>query len=199
MARSVVGHLIGALKGSAIYRQASFMLDAIDKQILPEWVSINEDPHLHGGLASAPFDSEGVRTQSRKIVDQGVLQSYVLDSYSARKLGMQTTANAGGVHNISMTDRAKSLEDLIREIGKGLLVTELIGHGVNTVTGDYSRGASGFWIEHGEIQYPVQEITIAGNLTSMLKNIAEIGNDVDRRANIQCGSILIEGMTVAGS
>ena len=199
MARSVISHLIGALKGNAIYRQASFMVDAINKKILPEWVSIKEDPHVLGGLASAPFDNEGVRTQSRHIVENGVLQAYVLDSYSARKLGMQTTANAGGVHNIRMTDRGRSLDDLIKDMGKGLLVTELIGHGVNTVTGDYSRGASGFWIEQGIIQYPVQEITIAGNLTSMLENIAEIGSDVDIRSNIQCGSILIEGMTIAGS
>ena len=199
IARSVISHLISALKGSAIYRQASFMVDAIDKKILPEWVHIMEDPHVLGGLASAPFDNEGVRTRARHIVESGVLQGYVLDSYSARKLGMQTTANAGGVHNVRTSDRGRSLDDMIKDVGKGLLVTELIGHGINSVTGDYSRGASGFWIEHGEIQHPVQEITIAGNLTSMFENIAEIGSDVDTRSNIQCGSILIEGMTIAGS
>ena len=199
MARSIISHLMGALKGGAIYRQASFMVDAIDKKILPDWVDIREEPHVAGGLASAPFDNEGVRTCSRHIVENGVLQAYVLDSYSARKLGMQTTGNAGGVHNIRLSDRPRSLDDMIKDIGKGLLVTELIGHGVNAVTGDYSRGASGFWIEQGEIQYPVQEITIAGNLTSMLANIAEIGNDIDDRANIQCGSILIDGMTIAGA
>ena len=199
MARSIISHLMGALKGGAIYRQASFMVDAIDKKILPDWVDIREEPHVAGGLASAPFDNEGVRTCSRHIVENGVLQAYVLDSYSARKLGMQTTGNAGGVHNIRLSDRPRSLDDMIKDMGKGLLVTELIGHGVNAVTGDYSRGASGFWIEQGEIQYPVQEITIAGNLTSMLANIAEIGNDIDDRANIQCGSILIDGMTIAGA
>ena len=199
MARSLISHLFSALSGSAVYRQASFLVDAIDKKIFPDWITIKEDPHVHGGLASAPFDNEGVRTQARDVVENGVLQGYVLNNYSARKLGMQTTANAGGIHNIEISDRAKSFEELIKEMNTGLLVTELIGHGVNTVTGDYSRGASGFWIENGEIQYPVQEITIAGNLAEMFNNIEEIGNDIDRRGNIQCGSIVIGGMTIAGS
>ncbi len=198
LARSVVGHLFSAISGGALYREASFLLDSINKQILPDWLSITEDPHMMGGLGSVPFDNEGVRTQPRNVVEGGVLRGYVLSSYSARKLGMKTTGNAGGVHNVRMTDSGKSQQDLLKEMGTGLLVTELIGHGVNTVTGDYSRGASGFWIENGEIQYPVEEITVAGNLADMFMNIAAIGNDVDGRGNIQCGSILIENMTIAG-
>ena len=199
MARSLISHLISALSGNAIYRQASFLVDAIDKKIFPDWITIKEDPHIHGGLASAPFDNEGVRTQSRNVIESGVLQGYVLNNYSARKLGMQTTANAGGIHNIEISHSEKSFDDLIKDMGTGLLVTELIGHGVNTVTGDYSRGASGFWVEKGEIQYPVHEITIAGNLADMFNNIIEIGNDIDRRGSIQCGSIVINGMMIAGS
>ena len=198
LARSLIGHLISAISGGALYREASFLLDSLNKQVLPKWLTITEDPHMIGGLGSVPFDNEGVRTQSRKVVENGVLQGYVLSSYSARKLGMQTTANAGGVHNIRMNDSGKSQQELIKAMDKGLLVTELIGHGVNTVTGDYSRGASGFWVENGEIQYPVEEITIAGNLAEMFMNIGAIGNDVDGRGNIQCGSILIENMTIAG-
>ena len=198
LARSLIGHLFSAISGGALYREASFLLDSIDKKILPEWLTITEDPHLLGGLGSTPFDNEGVRTQARKVVEDGVLQGYVLSSYSARKLGMQTTGNAGGVHNIRMTDSGKSQQDLLKGMGKGLLVTELIGHGVNTVTGDYSRGAAGFWVENGEIQYPVEEITVAGNLADMFTNISAIGNDTDERGNIQCGSILVENMTVAG-
>ena len=198
LARSLVGHLFSAISGSALYRQASFLVDSINKQILPDWLSMTEDPHMSGGLGSVPFDNEGVQTQSRNVVEKGVLQGYVLSSYSARKLGMQTTGNAGGVHNVRMTDSGKSQQELLQDMGKGLLVTELIGHGVNTVTGDYSRGASGFWVENGEIQFPVEEITVAGNLADMFMNIAAIGNDVDTRGNIQCGSILIEDMTVAG-
>ena len=198
LARSLVGHLFSAISGGALYREASFLLDSLNKQILPNWLSITEDPHMVGGLGSVPFDNEGVRTQARNVVEDGILQGYVLSSYSARKLGMQTTGNAGGVHNVRMTNSNKSQQELIKEMGKGLLVTELIGHGVNTVTGDYSRGASGFWVENGEIQYPVEEITVAGNLADMFMNIAAIGNDVDGRGNVQCGSILVEGMTVAG-
>ena len=198
LARSLIGHLFSAISGGALYREASFLLDSINKQILPDWLTITENPHLLGGLGSVPFDNEGVRTQARKVVEDGVLQGYVLSSYSARKLGMQTTANAGGVHNVRMTDSGKSQQDLLKEMGKGLLLTELIGHGVNTVTGDYSRGAAGFWVENGEIQYPVEEITVAGNLADMFTNISAIGTDIDQRGNIQCGSILIENMTIAG-
>ena len=199
LARSLVGHFISAISGGALYRQASFLVDSIGNQIFPEWLSISEDPHALAGLGSSPFDNEGVRTQARNIVTNGVLQGYVLSSYSARKLGMETTANAGGVHNIQLTHSNKSQQDLMKEMNTGLFVTELIGHGVNTVTGDYSRGASGFWIENGEIQYPVEEITIAGNLRDMFSTICAIGNDTDTRGNVQCGSILIENMTIAGS
>ena len=199
LARSLISHLFSAISGGALYRQASFLVDSIDKKILPEWLTIKEQPHLKGALGSVPFDNEGVRTQSRNIVEQGVLKGYLLSSYSARKLAMQTTGNAGGVHNIQMTHSDKSQQALIKDMGTGLLVTELIGHGVNTVTGDYSRGASGFWVENGEIKYPVQEITIAGNLANMFNGITAIGNDTDTQANVQCGSILLENMTIAGS
>ena len=199
LARSLVGHFISAISGGALYRQASFLVDSIGKQIFPEWLSISEDPHALAGLGSSPFDNEGVKTQARNIVTDAILQGYVLSSYSARKLGMETTANAGGVHNIQLTHSNKSQQDLMKEMNTGLFVTELIGHGVNTVTGDYSRGASGFWIENGEIQYPVEEITIAGNLRDMFSTICAIGNDTDKRGNVQCGSILIENMTIAGS
>ena len=199
LARSLMGHLFSAISGGALYRKASFLVDSIDKKILPVWLSMTEDPLVAGGLGSAPFDNEGVRTQPRKIVENGVLKGYVLSSYSARKLGMQTTGNAGGIHNLLMSHSDQTQQQLIKDMGTGLLVTELIGHGVNTVTGDYSRGASGFWVENGEIQYSVEEITVAGNLSDMFKNIAAIGNDTDTRGNIQCGSILIENMTIAGA
>ena len=199
LARSLIGHLFSAISGGALYRQASFLVDSIGKKILPDWLTIKEQPHLLGALGSVPFDNEGVRTQSRNIVEDGVLQGYLLSSYSACKLGMKTTANAGGVHNVLISHGDKSQQELINDMGTGLLVTELIGHGVNTVTGDYSRGAAGFWIENGEIQYPVQEITIAGNLADMFLAISAIGNDIDTRGNVQCGSILLENMTIAGS
>jgi len=199
LARSLIGHLFSAISGSALYRQASFLLDSKGKKILPEWITIKELPHMLGALGSVPFDNEGVRTQERNIVENGVLQGYILASYSARKLGMQTTANAGGVHNIQMTHSDLTQQELIKNMGKGLLVTELIGHGVNTVTGDYSRGAAGFWVENGEIQHPVHEITIAGNLADMFQSISAVGNDTDTRGNVQCGSILIDNMTIAGS
>lgn len=199
LARSLIGHLFSAISGGALYRQASFLLDSKGKKILPEWLTIKELPHMLGALGSVPFDNEGVRTQARNIVENGVLQGYILGSYSARKLGMQTTANAGGVHNVQVTHSDVSQQELIKSMGTGLLVTELIGHGVNTVTGDYSRGAAGFWIENGELQYPVHEITIAGNLADMFLSISAIANDTDTRGNVQCGSILIDNMTIAGS
>lgn len=199
LARSLIGHLFSAISGSALYREASFLLDSKGKKILPDWLSIKEQPHLLAALGSVPFDGEGVKTQERNIVENGVLQDYILSSYSARKLGMKTTANAGGVHNVQVTHGDQSQQDLLKNMGSGLLVTELIGHGVNTVTGDYSRGAAGFWVENGELQYPVHEITIAGNLSDMFQSISAIGNDVDTRGNVQCGSILVEGMTIAGS
>ena len=188
----------GAIRGSSLYRKSSFLLDHLGKQVFPDFVHIHEQPHLRGALGSAPFDSEGVATRARDLVADGVLQGYVLDSYSARKLGMQTTGNAGGVHNLSVDSGALGFEALLREMNTGLLVTELMGQGVNMVTGDYSRGAAGFWVENGVIQYPVEEITIAGNLKDMFMAIVAIGNDVERRGNIRSGSVLIERMTVAG-
>lgn len=187
-----------AVRGSSLYRKSTFLLDHLGKQVFPEFVHIHEQPHLRGALGSAAFDSEGVATRARDLISDGVLQGYVLDSYSARKLGMQTTGNAGGVHNLSVDSGAHDFNALLREMDTGLLVTELMGQGVNMVTGDYSRGAAGFWVEKGEIQYPVEEITIAGNLKDMFKSIVAIGNDVERRGNIRSGSVLLERMTVAG-
>ncbi|MBU1192189.1 MAG: metalloprotease PmbA [Gammaproteobacteria bacterium] len=187
-----------AIRGSSLYRKSSFLLDHLGKQVFPEFVHIHEQPHLRGALGSAAFDSEGVATRERDLITDGVLQGYVLDSYSARKLGMQTTGNAGGVHNLSIDSGALDFAGLLREMDTGLLVTELMGQGVNMVTGDYSRGAAGFWVEKGVIQYPVEEITIAGNLKDMFKSIVAIGNDVERRGNIRSGSVLLERMTVAG-
>lgn len=189
---------IGAVRGSSLYRKSSFLLDHLGKPVFPDFVHIHEQPHLRGALGSAPFDSEGVATQARDLITGGVLQGYVLDSYSARKLGMQTTGNAGGTHNLTIDTGALDFAALLQEMGTGLLVTELMGQGVNMVTGDYSRGAAGFWVENGVIQYPVEEITIAGNLKDMFKSIVAIANDVERRGNIRTGSVLIERMTVAG-
>ena len=200
VAKSLVGHLIGALNGGAIYKKASFMLGKVEAKVLPDFITIAENPHLLGGSASSTHDSEGVATlEYRPIVADGVLQSYVLGSYTARKLGLSSTANAGGVRNLSVSDSGFNFEQLLTQMNKGLLVTELIGSGINMVTGDYSRGAAGFWVENGEIQYPVEEITIAGNLLDIYQNIAAVGNDIDRRGNTHCGSILVENLTVAGS
>ena len=198
MASGLLSSLIGAISGGSLYRKSSFLLDALDTQIFPEFIHIYEQPHLLGALGSAVFDSEGVATQSRDIVRDGVLRGYVLSSYSARKLGMQSTGNAGGVHNLTITPSDLDFVALLKQMDTGLLVTELMGQGVNRVTGDYSRGAAGFWVENGEIQYPVEEITIAGNLKTMFKNILAIGNDVDYRGNIRTGSILLEQMSIAG-
>lgn len=189
---------VSAVRGSSLYRKSSFLLDHLGKPVFPEFVHIHEQPHLRGALGSAPFDSEGVATSARDLITGGVLQGYVLDSYSARKLGMQTTGNAGGVHNLTIDPGALDADGLLREMGTGLLVTELMGQGVNLVTGDYSRGAAGFWVENGAIQYPVEEITIAGNLKDMFRNIVAIGTDVERRGNYRTGSVLVERMTVAG-
>jgi PmbA protein len=198
IASSVLSHFIGAIRGGSLYRKASFLVDHLGKQIFPEWVRIREQPLLAKAMGSAAFDNEGVATQTRDIIKQGILQGYVLDSYSGRKLGMQTTGNAGGVHNLTIDTGTKDLDELCSHMNEGLLVTELIGFGVNTLTGDYSRGAAGFWVENGEIQYPVEEVTIAGNLKDMFMHIAEVGNDVDTRGNVRTGSILIENMTIAG-
>lgn len=199
IASSLISHFISAIRGSALYRQASFLVDGLGKQVFAPFVRLHEQPHLLGALGSAAFDSEGVATKPRDLVRDGTLLGYVLDSYSARKLKMQTTGNAGGVHNLTLDPGALDFQGLLRQMGTGLLVTELIGFGVNTVTGDYSRGAAGFWVEGGEIQYPVEEITIAGNLKDMFRAIAAVGNDVDLRSSLRTGSILVESMTVAGS
>lgn len=198
IATSLLSHFTSAIRGGALYRKASFLLDHLGKQIFPAHIRIHEQPHLKRALGSTPFDNEGVATQARDIVRDGVLQGYILDSYAARKLGMQTTGNAGGVHNLVIDPGALDLDGLLRRMDKGLLVTELMGMGVNAVTGDYSRGAAGFWVENGEIQYPVEEITIAGNLRDMFMRIAEVGNDVEVRGGTRTGSILIEEMMIAG-
>jgi PmbA protein len=198
IARSLLGHFVGAISGGALYRKASFLLDHEGKETFPSFVHIHEQPHLRGAMGSAPFDDEGVATRPRDLVKDGVLQGYVLSSYSARRLGLQTTGNAGGVRNLTIDPGERDLTGLMQLMDKGLLVTELIGHGVNGVTGDYSRGAAGFWIERGQIQYPVEEITIASNLKDMFMGIQAVGSDVDARGNTRSGSILIERMTVAG-
>jgi PmbA protein len=199
MARSLVGHLLGAVSGGALYRRASFLLDSIGTRLFPEWLSIEEDPFLARGFRSSSFDAEGVATRRQDLVRDGVLARYVLGSYSARKLGLQTTANAGGVHNLTVSANASDCASLVSAMGSGLLVTELMGQGVNTITGDYSRGAAGFWVEGGEIRHAVDEITIAGNLRDMFQSIQAVGADVDRRSHVLVGSVLVGRMTVAGA
>jgi len=198
IASSLLSHFIGAISGGALYRKASFLLDQLGEQIFPDFVRIHEQPMLMGAMGSAAFDSEGVATQARDIVNDGILQGYVLGSYSARRLQMETTGNAGGVHNLTIDSGDQTLEEMIKSVDKGFLVTELIGYGINSVTGDYSRGASGLWIENGDIAYPVEEVTVAGNLKDILRNIVSVGNDVDARRSTRCGSILVEGLTIAG-
>jgi len=198
VARGFFGHLLSAVRGTSQYRKASFLLGAAGQRVLPDWLDIHERPHLPRGVASAPFDAEGVATRDRDLVARGVLQGYVLSSYSARRLGLETTGNAGGIHNLLVSPNAGDLDELIRQMGRGLLVTELMGQGVNGVTGDYSRGASGFWIEGGTIAHPVQEVTIAGNLKELYPVIVAVGSDVDRRGAIQTGSVLVGRMTIAG-
>lgn len=199
IASSLFGHLVSAISGGSIYRESSFLLDKLGQQIFPEHVSIVERPHLPVGLASSPFDAEGVKTRDLVVIEQGVLTSWLLTSYSARKLGLASTGHAGGIHNWLVQHGDSDLVALCRDMGRGLLVTELMGQGVNTVTGDYSRGAAGFWVENGEIQFPVAEVTIAGNLKDIFQNIAAIGNDIDRRGGVHTGSVLIESMQVAGN
>jgi PmbA protein len=198
VARGLVGHLVSAVSGGALYRRASFLLDHAGKQVFPDWFAIHEDPFMRRGLGSCSFDSEGVATAASPLVEGGVLQRYVLGSYSARKLGLASTGNAGGVHNLVVRSNAGTLESILRDMGRGLLVTELMGQGVNTVTGDYSRGAAGFWIENGEIAFPVEEITIAGNLRRMFLDLAAVGSEVDRRSHVLTGPILVSRMTIAG-
>ncbi len=199
VAASLFGHFVGAVSGGSLYRKSSFLLDQLDRPVFADIVRIDDVPHIPRGLASSAFDDEGVRTQQRVIVEDGVLRGYFLGSYSGRKLGMPTTGNAGGTHNLIIRSGEMDFNGLLRKMQRGLVVTELLGHGVNPVTGDYSRGAAGFWVENGEIQFPVEEITIAGNLRDIYKNIVAIGNDVLVQGSRQCGSVLVERMSVAGS
>jgi PmbA protein len=199
VARGLVSHFVGAIRGGSQYRRASFLLDAVGQPVFPDWFGIAERPHLAKGLASAPFDHEGVATIDREIVTGGVLQGYVLSTYSARKLGLRTTGNAGGTHNLLVPGRGRDFDGMLALMGRGLLVTELMGQGVNGVTGDYSRGAAGFWVEDGHVVHPVHEVTVAGNLRDMYRSIVEVGSDVDLRGGIRTGSILVEEMTVAGA
>jgi PmbA protein len=203
LAAGLLGSFVQAVSGGALYRKSTFLLDTLGQQIFPNHIQVLEDPHVLGAVGSSPFDDEGVKTLKREVVTNGVLNAYFLSTYSARKLGMQTTGNAGGSHNLNLTSnltkRSDNFVQMLKKMGTGLLVTELMGQGVNYVTGDYSRGASGFWVENGVIQYPVEEITIAGNMREMFQNIVAIGNDTLTRGTKTTGSILIEGMTIAGS
>ena len=200
VATGLISHFAAAISGGSLYRKSSFLLDHLGKQVLPDWFNISERPHLLRRLASTPFDSEGVRTQDREIVEGGILQTYLVTSYSGKKLGMPSTGHAGGIHNwLIKPNLAGGLTALLRQMGTGLLVTDVMGQGVNIVTGDYSRGASGFWVENGEIQYPVAEITIAGQLQDMLKNMVAVADDIEHRSNIQTGSILLDKMKISGN
>jgi PmbA protein len=198
IASSLLGHFVAAVSGGSLYRKASFLLDSLGQPVFSPLVRIRDVPDLKRGLASSPFDDEGVATRRRDVVERGVLQGYFLGSYSARKLGMASTGNAGGNHNLLLDSTGEDFPALLKKMGRGLLVTELLGMGVNQVTGDYSRGAAGFWVENGEIAFPVQEITVAGNLKDMFRGIAAVGTDVVVRGSRQCGSILVDSMTVAG-
>jgi PmbA protein len=194
-----VGHFVAAVRGGSQYRRASFLLGAAGERVFPDWFGISERPHLPKALASAPFDHEGVATRDRELVAGGVLLGYVLGTYSARKLGLRTTGNAGGSHNLIVHGRGRDFDGMLALMGRGLLVTELMGQGVNGVTGDYSRGAAGFWVEDGRVAHPVHEVTIAGNLRDMYRGIVDAGSDLDLRGGIRCGSILVGQMTVAGA
>lgn len=196
---SLCSSFIGAISGSNIYRKHSFLLDALGKSVFPQFIHMYEQPHLLRGLGSSPFDGEGVPTRANIFVKEGILSQYALSTYSARRLGLETTANSGGVFNLTVDPTVSGLEEILKMMGKGLLVTELMGQGVNILTGDYSRGASGFWVEEGEIQYPVEEITIAGNLKDIFLNILAVGQDINPNSSTRCGSILIEEMMIAGN
>jgi PmbA protein len=199
VSRGLIGHFTAAIRGSSQYRQSSFLLNSVGQQIFPKGFSIGERPHILKGMGSAPFDEEGVATRDRELIADGVLTGYILSSYSARKLGLQTTGNAGGAHNLLVgSNTSGGLPAMVKLLGTGLLVTELMGQGINMVTGDYSRGAAGFWVENGEIQYPVAEITVAGNLREMFAGIAAVGDDIDTRGGIRAGSILLNELTIAG-
>ena len=199
VARSLIGHFCAAVSGRALYNRASFLLDSLDKPVFADCVNLNERPHIPRGLASRAYDGEGVATADRDLVCGGVLKGYFLGSYSARKLGLATTGNAGGAHNLFLESTGQSYEELLAEMGEGLVVTEMMGQGANTVTGDYSRGAAGYWVRGGAVEHAVHEITVAGNLKDMFRNIAAIGSDVDRRGGIYTGSILIEDLSIAGA
>ena len=199
LARSLFGHYLGAIAGGSLYRKATFLVDSVGRRVFASRVNFGERPHIVRGLGSAAYDEEGVATTDRELVSGGVVQGYVLGSYYARKLGLESTANAGGVHNVVVADTGESYADLVAGIDRGMLLTELMGHGINLVTGDYSRGAAGYWIENGELQYPVSEITVAGNLADMFQNILAIGTDTDLRGGVRTGSVLVDGMTIAGS
>ena len=199
IAGSLVGHFVSAASGSALYRRSSFLLDRLGQAVFSPQVTLLEEPHIPGEMASAYFDAEGVATAPRRVVEAGVLNGWFLSSYSARKLGLETTGNAGGNHNLILQSGADDFEALLKRMGRGLLVTELLGQGVNPVTGDYSRGAAGFWVEDGAIQYPVEEITIAGNLLAMFRGISAVGRDILVRGSRQSGSILVDRMTIAGN
>ena len=199
IARGLIGHFTAAIRGSSQYRQSSFLLNAAGQRVFPEGFRVSERPHIPKAMGSAPFDDEGVATRPRELVEDGVLTGYILSSYSARKLGLETTGNAGGAHNLLVASNATGgLAGMLERLGTGLMVTELMGQGINMVTGDYSRGAAGFWVEGGVIQYPVAEITIAGNLREMLSGIVAVGDDIDTRGGIRTGSILLKEMTIAG-
>lgn len=199
VAGGLIGHLVGGLSGGSLYRQSSFLIDSLGKQILPEWLNLREEPHIPRALGSTWFDAEGVATKPRFVIENGIVQGYFLSSYSGRKLGMQTTGNAGGAHNLQLNHTHATQQDLLREMGSGLLITELMGQGVNMLTGDYSRGAAGFWVENGVIAYPVQEITIAGRLQDMYLAIRGVAADALKRSAHKVGSVWVGGMTVAGA
>ncbi|KPA52838.1 protein PmbA [Photobacterium leiognathi subsp. mandapamensis] len=198
VATGLFGHLVMGISGANLYRKSSFLVDKLGEQIFPEWLDISERPHILRGMASTPFDSEGLATYDREIITDGVLQTYLLTSYAARKMNMQPTGHAGGIHNWMVKSTGESFEQMLKKMDRGLLVTELMGQGVNIVTGDYSRGAAGFWVENGQIQFPVSEITIAGNLKDMMQNIVAIGNDTETRSQILTGSMLLDSMKIAG-
>ncbi|KJF99357.1 metalloprotease PmbA [Photobacterium leiognathi] len=198
VATGLFGHLVMGISGANLYRKSSFLVDKLGEQIFPEWLNISERPHILRGMASTPFDSEGLATYDREIIQDGVLQTYLLTSYAARKMNMQPTGHAGGIHNWMVKSTGESFEQMLKKMDRGLLVTELMGQGVNIVTGDYSRGAAGFWVENGQIQFPVSEITIAGNLKDMMQNIVAIGNDTETRSQMLTGSMLLDSMKIAG-
>lgn len=199
IASSFWGTLIAAISGSNLYRKSSFLLDHLQQQVFPDFINISEQPYILKALGSAPFDNEGVATKNKDIIKNGILNTYLLGSYAARRLGMITTGNAGGVHNLVITPGTHDFMELLQQLGTGLVVTELLGHGTNMITGDYSQGAAGVWVENGVIAYPVEEITIAGNFKDMFSNIRAIGNDVDHRSNIITGSVLLDELTIAGN